>query len=153
MNVIENKDFIGERPLFAQSNIQLIDVEIAKGESAIKEANYVYANSCVFKGKYPFWYNTGSKVENSLFTSLGRAAIWYCNDFKMINTRVDAPKMFREVDGLYEEKVKFTNAQECIWWCKNIELSDVSVINGDYIFKNCANIKIDRLNLQGNYSF
>ena len=61
--------------------------------------------------------------------------------------------MFREIDGLYVEKVKLTDAEETIWWCRNIELKDVEVKNGDYIFKNCENIKIDNLTLQGNYSF
>ncbi len=153
MKLIENKEFKGERPLFAENDLELKHVEIGEGESALKEANNIHANSCVFKGKYPFWHNNGSSVENSLFTPFGRAAIWYCNDFKMRNTRVDAPKMFREIDGLYVENVKLTDAAECTWWCRNIEFKDVDVNNGDYIFKNCENIKVENLNLKGNYSF
>ncbi len=153
MNIIENKEFEGERPLFASDNLQLINVKIHEGESALKECDNIHAIGCEFMGKYPFWHNNHSIIENSLFKPGGRAAIWYCNDLRIVNTRVEAPKMFREIDGLYVEKVKFTDAQECTWWCKNIEFKDVDVINGDYIFKSCENIKIGNLNLQGNYSF
>ncbi len=153
MNVIENKDFEGERPLFASSNLQLINVRIHVGESALKECDHIHAKNCEFMGKYPFWHNTNSVIEDSLFTPGGRAAIWYCKDLRMLNTHVDAPKMFREIDGLYVENVKLTDAQECTWWCRNIEFKNVEVNNGDYIFKNCDNITIDNLTLQGNYSF
>ncbi len=153
INIVENKSFEGERPLFASDNLKLQNVKIYTGESALKESNNIHAVNCVFMGKYPFWHNDHSVIEDSLFTEGGRAAIWYCNDLRMINTHVEAPKMFREIDGLYVENVKLTDAQECTWWCKNIEFKDVEVNNGDYIFKNCENIKVDNLKLQGNYSF
>lgn len=153
MEIIENRFFEGERPLFAANNIKLKQVKFYPGESAIKESNNVHAVNCEFYGKYPFWHNTDSCIEDSLFTPYGRAAIWYCKNLRMLNTRVEAPKMFREVDGLYVENVQLTDALECTWYCRNIEFKDVQVKNGDYIFKNCENIKINNLTLHGNYSF
>ncbi|MFC0877772.1 DUF3737 family protein [Saccharicrinis sp. FJH2] len=153
MNCLENRFFEGERPLFAAHDLQLINVKFYPGESALKEARDIYADNCEFYGKYPFWHNRNTVIKNSLFTPYGRAAIWYCNNFRMLNTRVDAPKMFREIDGLYVENVQLNDAVECVWYCRNIEFKDVNVKNGDYIFKNCDNIKIDNLLLQGNYSF
>lgn len=153
MKIIENKFFEGERPLFAEKGLHIKNVEIGLGESALKEASNIKATGCTFGGKYPFWHNSNSIIEDSLFTPGGRAAIWYCNNIRMVDTRVDAPKMFREIDGLYLENVELTDAEECLWWCKNIKLKDVKVTNGDYIFKDSKNIKIDNLNLQGNYGF
>ncbi len=153
MKTIENKEFKGERPLFASGDLLLKNVKIHEGESAFKESERIHAINCEFMGKYPFWHNNHSVIENSLFKPGARAAIWYCNDLKMFDCHVDAPKMFREIDGLLIENVKLTDAQECIWWSKNIKLKNVDVANGDYIFKNCENIEIDNLNLQGNYSF
>lgn len=153
MKRIENQNFEGERPLFATNDLQLINVKIFEGESAIKEATNIHALNCEFRGKYPFWHNKHSVVENSLFTPGGRAAIWYCQDFTMKNTVVDAPKMFREIDGLQLENVKLSDALECTWYCRNINFKNVEVNHGDYIFKNCENIEIDNLTLQGNYSF
>ena len=153
MERIENRFFEGERPLFAATNLHLKNVNFYPGESALKEASNIHAVNCKFYGKYPFWHNANSVIEDSLFTPYGRAAIWYCKNIRMVNTRVDAPKMFREINGLYLENVEFTDALESVWWCKNIELKDVKVKNGDYIFKNSENIKIDNLKLQGNYGF
>ena len=34
------------------------------------------------------------------FTPGARAALWYSRNLKMSDTRVDAPKMFREMDGV-----------------------------------------------------
>ena len=153
MEHIENKYFKGERPLFARENLQLNNVQIGNGESALKEAKNIKATSCVFKGKYPFWHNAGSVITNSLFTSESRAAIWYCKHITIENTQIHAPKVLREIDGLYLNNVKLSDAEECTWYCRNIEFNDVEVNDGDYIFKNCENIKIDNLKLQGKYSF
>jgi len=153
MNIIENKSFEGERPLYAISNVKLKNIKFHPGESALKECSNIQAINCEFMGKYPFWHNAHSYIEDSLFIEGGRAAIWYCEDIHMINTLVNAPKMFREIDGLYLKKVKLTDAAECIWYCRNIEIDDVEIINGDYIFKNSENIKINNLDLHGNYGF
>ncbi len=153
MRLIENKFFEGERPLFASNHVQLKNVKFYPGESAIKESSNVHAVNCEFMGKYPFWHNNHSTIEDSLFTPYARAAIWYCKNLRMVNTRVDAPKMFREIDGLYLENVQLTDAEECTWYCRNIEFINVAVKNGDYIFMNCQDIKIDNFKLQGNYAF
>lgn len=153
MNRIKNQFFEGERPLFASSNLHLENVKFYPGESAIKESTNIKVAGCEFMGKYPFWHNSNVEIENSLFTIYSRAAIWYSKNIRMINSVIESPKIFREVDGLYLEKVKITNASECAWSCQNIEWSDVDVKGGDYIFMNGKNISINRFKLQGNYSF
>lgn len=153
MKTIENRFFEGERPLFAASDIQLINVKFYPGESAVKESDNVYALNCEFMGKYPFWHNSRLRIEDSLFTQYSRAALWYCKDVHLHNTRVEAPKMFREINGLSLEKVTLEDALESVWYCRNIKVKDVKVKNGDYVFKNCNNVTIDNLKLQGNYSF
>ena len=150
---ISNKFFEGERPLFATENIRLENVKFFPGESAMKECTNVEASKCNFMCKYPFWHNNNALIEDCFFTVYSRAAIWYSKNIRMINTFVEAPKMFREIDGLYIESVKLMNAAECCWNCRDIEVRDVEVKGGDYIFMNAMNVDIDRLNLQGNYSF
>ena len=153
MNLISNKFFEGERPLFGTDNLRLENVKFYPGESAIKECNCVEAYRCEFMCKYPFWHNDNTLIDNCLFTVYSRAAIWYSRNIRMVNTIVDAPKMFREIDGLYIENVKMPNAGECCWNCRNIEVRDFEVKGGDYIFMNCKNIKVDNFKLDGNYSF
>jgi len=153
MKLISDKFFEGERPLFATNDLRLENVKFYPGESAIKECNNVEAHRCTFMCKYPFWHNDCTLIDNCLFTVYSRAAIWYSKNIRMINTQVDAPKMFREVDGLYLENVKMPNAAECCWNCRNLEFKDVEVKCGDYIFMNSENIKVENFKLEGNYSF
>lgn len=152
-NLIKDTFFEGERPLFATNDIRLENVKFYPGESAIKQCKNVEAEHCEFMCKYPFWHNENVLIENCLFTMYSRAAIWYTKNLRMINTKVEAPKMFREVDGLYLEKVKIPNAGETIWNCRNITLRDVEARGGDYIFMNAENVDIENFKLQGNYSF
>jgi hypothetical protein len=151
--LICNTFYEGERPLYATSNIRLENVRFYPGESAIKECRDVEAYKCEFMGKYPFWNNDGTLIEDCRFTVYSRAAIWYSRNLRMINTLVEAPKMFREMDGLYLENVRLTSAAECCWNCRNLVLRNVEAKSGDYIFMNGSNIEIDGFNLQGNYSF
>lgn len=151
--VIKNTFFEGERPLFATNNIRLENVKFYPGESALKECNNIEVSKSEFMCKYPFWHNENTLIEDSLFTVYSRAAIWYSKDIRMINSRVEAPKMFREIDGLYLENVKLPSAGETIWNCRDITLRNVEARGGDYIFLNGINIDIDNFYLQGNYSF
>jgi hypothetical protein len=151
--LISDTFFEGERPLFATNDIRLERVKFYPGESAIKECNNVEVYKCEFMSKYPLWHNENTLIEDCLFTVYGRAAIWYSKNMRMINTIVDAPKMFREMDGLYLENVKLNSAAECCWNCRNLKLKNVEVKCGDYIFMNGRNIEVEDFKLQGNYSF
>jgi hypothetical protein len=71
----------------------------------------------------------------------------------MQNCLVEAPKMFREIDGLQIENVKFPSAGETLWNCRDIVMRNIEAHGGDYILMNCSGIDIDNFTLQGNYSF
>ncbi|MCD7711602.1 MAG: DUF3737 family protein [Firmicutes bacterium] len=151
--IIRDTFYEGERPLFAANNLYLDNVKFYPGESALKECSHIEARKCEFMCKYPFWHNHNTFIEDCLFTVYGRAAIWYSRNIRMFNTRVEAPKMFREIDGLYLDNVQFTSAAETLWNCRDINLQNVQAHGGDYIFMNGKNINIDGFYLQGNYSF
>lgn len=52
----------------------------------------------------------------------------------MKDTLVEAPKMFREMDGVELENVQLPNALETLWYCRNVELNNVKINKGDYLF-------------------
>ena len=153
MKTISNTEFGGERPLFASYDLRIENVTIHAGESALKECSNIDAVNCRFEGKYPFWHVKGFSVRNCLFTEGARAALWYSNDLVMSDTLVEAPKMFREMDGISLENVQIPNAQETLWHCCNVELKNVSVDNADYLFMHGENIHITGYRHSGNYSF
>lgn len=153
MKLIENTFFEGERPCFAAHDTRLDRVKFYPGESAIKHSKNVEAYQCEFMGKYPFWHVENALIEDCLFTVYARAAIWYSRNLRMRNTRVEAPKMFREMDGLFLENVQLPNAEECCWNCRDVEFRNVSIQKGDYLLMNGRDIRIEAFELQGNYSF
>lgn len=88
-----------------------------------------------------------------MFTEGARAALWYSRNLEMTDTLVEAPKMFREMDGIRLERVRIPDAQETLWHCRNVELKNVEVAHADYLFMHSENIRIEDYRQQGNYSF
>lgn len=153
MEIIKDQYLEGERPLYARHGLRVENVTIGPGESSLKEGSDLEAEDCEFKGKYPFWECKHVTIKNCIFLEGGRAAIWYSKDIEMADCLVEAPKMFRRISGLKLENVKFPNALETFWDCKDIEAKNIEADKGDYIFMHCSDIKIDGFRLQGNYSF
>ena len=153
MEIIKDQYLEGERPLYARHGLRIENVTIGPGESSLKEGSDLEAEDCEFKGKYPFWECKNVTIKNCIFREGGRAAIWYSKDIEMADCLVEAPKMFRRISGLKLENMKFPNALETFWDCKDIEAKDIEADKGDYIFMHCSDIKIDGFRLQGNYSF
>lgn len=153
MKLIKNTSYSGERPLFASRGLRLENVVIEPGESALKECADIEAADCEFKGKYPFWHVDGFKIERCIFREGARAALWYSRGLTMCDTRVEAPKMFREMDDLTLENVVIPDAQETLWHCRGVRLQNVEVANADYLFMHSSNIRIDNYRQHGNYSF
>ena len=153
METIKDQYFEGERPLYVRHGLRLENVVIGPGESALKEGSGFEAEGCEFKGKYPFWECRDILVQNCVFREGARAAIWYSKGCKMYDTLVEAPKMFRRIHGVYVENVRFPNALETFWDCRDVELKNVDVENGDYLFMHTENVRIDGFRLRGNYSF
>ena len=153
METIIDSTFSGERPLYARKGLRLERVVIGPGESALKEGADIEAADCEFNGKYPFWCVDGFKVRNCVFHEGARAALWYSKGLEMTDTIVEAPKMFREMDGASLERVRLTDAKETFWFCRNFRLKDVELRGGDYLFLHSNSLKIDDYRHQGNYSF
>lgn len=153
MEVICDEQFGGERPLFGRHDLELKNVTIHPGESALKNCRNIVATDCRFEGKYPFWHVNRFRIERCLFTEGARAALWYSSNLSMRDTRIEAPKMFREMDGIELERVTIPDAAETLWHCENIKLRDVEVAHADYLFMHCRDIDIDHYKQQGNYSF
>ncbi len=153
MKTLAGQEFGGERALFAVHDVKLENCVFHAGESALKCTGNIIADGCRFEGKYPFWHTDGFRVTDCVFTPGARAALWYSRDLEMRHTRVDAPKMFREMDRIVLEDVRIPDAQETLWGCRDVKLRDVEVAKADYLFMHSSDIDIDRYRQQGNYSF
>ena len=153
MKHIVGQEFGGERPLYCERDLRLENVVIHAGESALKETSNIEAQGCRFEGKYPLWCCDGFQVRDSVFTVGARAGIWYSQHGLVEDCIIDAPKTFREADGLTLRRVLMDAASETFWRCRDCTLEDVRALRADYIFMGCSGLKVSRLQLQGNYSF
>ena len=153
MKTISKQHFEGERPLFEQHSLRLEEVTIGDGESAIKECSDIEADRCRLWGKYPFWHVHGFKITNCQFDAGARSALWYSDHLEMSNTRIDGPKMFREMDYLRLENVVLNDADETFWRCRDIEARNLALHGGTYPFMFSENIRIDGLKSDSMYVF
>ena len=153
MESISKQHFEGERPLFAQHHLRLEQVTIGDGESAIKECSDIEAEDCRFWGKYPFWHVHGFRINRCQFDVGARSALWYSDHLDMRNTRIDGPKMFREMSDLYMENVTINDADETFWRCRNVEARNLELHEGTYPFMFSDNIRIDGLKSDSKYVF
>ena len=153
MELIKQQHFEGERPLFEKHHVRLEQVTIGDGESAIKECSDIEAEDCHFWGKYPFWHVHGFKIRCCQFDAGARSALWYSDHLEMSDTRIDAPKMFREMHGIKLENVLINDADESFWRCQNIEARNLTLHEGTYPFMFCDNVRIDGLKSDSKYVF
>ena len=153
MKSLKEGRFKGERALFASDGLKITDSVFEDGESPLKESKNIELYNCTFDWKYPLWYCKNVTADKCTLTLHARAGIWYTDNISIKNTLIDAPKTFRRCDGLYLKDVQLTNAEETLWYCKNIKLDNVKAENAPYFGMNSENIEIDRLDLTGNYAF
>lgn len=153
MEVIKDREFGGERPLYKARDLRLEGVTIHVGESSIKEAENIEAEGCTFEGKYVFWETDHFRVRNCHFTESARSSLWYSRDVLMTSCKVDAPKMFRRMDGIKVRDTDFPNGEQYLWDCRDVDMDNVYIGNCDYAFMHSEDIRLDHYRQDGNYSF
>jgi hypothetical protein len=153
LQLIKDKEFGGERPLFATHDLRLENITIIDGESGIKQCQNIEADNCKFYGKYPWWHVDGARITNCYFAPGSRSAIWYTNDLTMKDCVIDGPKFFREMERVELENVTINDADETFWKVKDLKLHNVKLHDGTYPFMFSENIYIDGLESDSKYVF
>lgn len=147
---INGGEFTGERALFASRSLSISKARFYDGESPLKESADIRLDGCRFEWKYPLWYSKNIVAENTYLADTARSGIWYTENITMSNCLIDAPKTFRRSKGIVLRGVTMPNAQESMWNCSDIELSDVSIV-GDYFGMGAVGVKAEKLKIDGNY--
>ena len=153
MEEIKNKEFGGERPLFAKKDLMLKNITIIDGESGIKQCENIEAEDCKFYGKYPWWHVDGARIRNCYFAPGSRSAIWYTYNLNMKDCIIDGPKFFREMENVELEDVTINDADETFWRVENLRLKNVILREGTYPFMFSENIYVDGLDSNSKYVF
>lgn len=151
--LISDQYFDGERPLYESRDLRLERVRIGEGESGLKESRRIEAVDCKFVGMYVIWECEDVECRNCHFAESDRAPLWYDRNLRLYDCFIDAPKAFREVDGLRLERIKITDGAETFWYCRNGQISDLQMENGTYAFMRANQLQISNIRLQGKYIF
>ena len=153
MTAVQDQYFDGERPLYESRDLRIERVTIGEGESGLKESRGVTAVDCRFEGMYVLWECEDVTCRNCHFAASDRAPLWYSRHIRLTNCTFDAPKAFREIDGLALENLRFTDADEAFWRCRDGRITDLRISNSHYPFFQSEQFQISNLQLQGKYAF
>ena len=152
MKRLENERFVGERALFMARDLEILHCSFGDGESPLKESKNISVKSSNFEWKYPLWYSKDFHLADCFFDEMARAGIWYSSNFSLKNSLYLAPKGLRKSSHFELENVQFTNADQTLWFCKNVKMKNISA-NGTYFCMGSENLDISNLNLSGDYCF
>lgn len=153
MEIIRDRQFGGERPLFGAHDTRFENIVITDGESGIKCCKNLECYDSKFYGKYPWWHVDGSIVEKCYFAPESRSAIWYSNDMVMRDCVIDGPKFFREMNNLRVENVKINDADETFWRVNGLVAKNLELHGGTYPFMFSKDIYVDGLKSDAKYVF
>ena len=123
----------------------------ADGESALKETAELDIVDCDFRLRYPMWHMRRSSIDDCTLTDTCRAALWYCDDIKINNTRLGGIKALRECRGISLTDCEAVST-EFGWFCSDISLTG-SAVMGEYPFLKTSSLAMTDCTLNGKYSF
>ncbi|MBO6264275.1 MAG: DUF3737 family protein [Clostridia bacterium] len=152
MKEIIQQKLEGERALYGQHGLKIVDCVFENGESPIKECSDIEVYCSLFRWKYPLWYGNNIKVQDCTWYDGARAGVWYTQNISVKNAAIEAPKNFRRCKGVTLENVNFFKAEETLWTCEGVTLKNVAA-KGNYFAMNCSDMEVDGLILDGDYSF
>jgi hypothetical protein len=144
--------YTGERALFSSRDLRIENAVFCDGESPLKESSGLELVGCRFEWKYPLWYCKDVVAKNTVLFPTARSGIWYTHGIAMNDCIINAPKTFRRSRSIALVNVTLSNAEETMWNCSDILLSDVTVC-GDYFGMGSSNIVAENLSVEGNYLF
>ena len=154
MKIITNQTFDEERALYGAENLIVKNCAfdgLADGESAFKESRNVQVNHCFFNLRYPFWHDSGLKIENSEMTELCRAALWYSDHVEIHDSKLHGIKALRECSNIKMYGCDIISP-EFGWSVHGIEMEDCQA-ESEYFMMRSDNLVFKNVQFKGKYSF
>ncbi len=154
LNIISKQTFDEERALYGSVDLQVEDCKFdgpADGESAFKECENINVKDSYFNLRYPFWHVNGLKITGSEMTELCRAALWYCEDIEITDSKLHGIKALRECQKVTMKDCDIVSP-EFGWSTHVLNLENVS-LEGEYVFMRATELDFKSFKLKGKYSF
>jgi hypothetical protein len=154
MKEIVNQHYETERSLYNQQDLHLVSCRFegpSDGESSLKESSNIFAESCYFDLRYPFWHDEKVRIANTIFTEKSRAAFWYDHDVEVKASQLHGIKAFRECVDVALSDCDIVSP-EFLWRDRGVKLSHCT-LTSEYAFFEDQAITVDSLTMNGKYSF
>lgn len=154
MKVIQNQTFQAERSLYRVSDSEITGCTFAgpeDGESPIKHGQNIRIKDCRFSLRYPIWHVDKFEIENTTFDEFSRAALWYCDNGKILSSTLGGIKALRDCQNVLLDKCKIVSP-EFGWKCRGIALRNSS-IEAEYLFLDSCDLHFKNVKQKGKYSF
>ena len=154
MQIIQDKRFDREWALYGSDGVTLKHCSFdgpADGESALKECKNATAEDCFFNLRYPFWHDTGLKIENSEMTELCRAALWYSENVEINDTKLRGIKALRECANIKMRGCDIISP-EFGWSVRGITMEDCTA-ESEYFMMRSDHLNFRDVRFKGKYSF
>lgn len=154
MKLVEHQQFDEERAFYGQEDVTVRHCTFrgpADGESAFKECRRVMVESCLWELRYPFWHDEGLTVRDTTLTAACRAALWYSKDITVTDSRLHGIKALRECADVTIRDTDIVSP-EFGWSTRGLRMEDTRV-EGEYAFLRGEDLRFDRVELAGKYSF
>ena len=152
--IIENKTFEEERSLYGVSGLEVRNCHFGgpvDGESALKESNQFSVVDSSFSMRYVLWHSNDFVLERIAMDEATRAAIWYSNDGKIIDSSLHGIKVLRECSDFELTRCDIAS-DEFAWKCDDLRLKDCT-LSSVYPFFMCADLEIENTKINAKYSF
>ncbi len=154
MRTISNQTFDEERALYGETGLLVRGCSFdgpADGESAFKEGKDLTVEGCFFNLRYPFWHDQGLVIRDSQMTELCRAALWYCQDVELTETKLHGIKALRECGGIRIKGCDIVSP-EFGWSAQGIRMEDCTA-QSEYFMMRSQNLTFRGVRMKGKYSF
>lgn len=150
----EGKTYDAERALYGITDAIVKNCSFdgpADGESALKECRNITVDGCRFNLRYPLWHTDDAVIRNIEMTEGCRAALWYCSDVSVSDSKLYGIKALRECQGVSLTDCDVVS-EEFGWKTDGTVIKNCSVIS-QYPFFECRDMTAEGLSLRGKYSF
>lgn len=152
--IIKGQQFDEERALYNLKESKVIDCVFAgpaDGESVLKEAKNIAVEKCSFSLRYPLWHVKEFTLVDSYMDELTRAALWYADHGKILNSSLGGIKAVRECRDIEVEGCSIISP-EFGWKSEDITMENCS-LEAEYVFLDSRNVTLRNVKMKGKYSF
>lgn len=154
MRVIEGRTFDMERALYGSDGVLVRDRAFdgpADGESAFKEGKDIEAGHCFFNLRYPFWHDQGLTIKDPEMTEACRAALWYSENIKIVDTKMHGIKALRECRDVSIDGCDIISP-EFGWSVRDMQMRHTTA-QSEYFMMRAEDLYLADVQFKGKYSF